>query len=63
MLVQISNYLFLGSLFLLMVTLLYYVVIRKRIKKEQDFFFKGLITSYLFWISVAGIAISILITI
>jgi hypothetical protein len=58
MLIQISNYLFLGSLFLLMVTLMYYGLARK----GQEFFLKRAVKSYLFWISIVGIAISILIT-
>lgn len=58
MFIQISNYLFLGSLLLLTVTLIYYAWIRK----GQEFFLKPAVKSYVFWLSIVGIAISILIT-
>ncbi|KIL34139.1 hypothetical protein SD71_20835 [Cohnella kolymensis] len=58
MIIQISNYLFLGSLFLFTATLIYYAWVRK----GPEFFLKGVVKSYVFWIAIAGIAASIFIT-
>jgi hypothetical protein len=88
MLIQFSNYLFLASLALLMVTLVYEGLGRKgtvkfqnvdnpsgaytdlqmkhahtETMKSQNSFLSNILRSYLVWLSIVGIVVSIIITV